>query len=65
MYYVLRDQTDRGIIVVLCDFSCAFTHTPHHRLAHTSEIRTVLEAYWLVRAPVPTTDLRQPYPTAG
>ena len=29
------------------------SHTPPHRLARTSEIRTVLEAYWLVRAPVP------------
>ena len=26
---------------------------PPHRLARTSEIRTVSEAYWLVRAPVP------------
>ena len=37
------------------------THTPDHtlhRLARTSEIRTVLEAHWLVRAPVPISGSR-------
>ena len=33
-------------------------HTPPHRLARTSEIRTVSEAYWLVRAPVPISGSR-------
>ena len=28
-------QTDRGIIVVLCIFSCTFTYTPHHIGWHT------------------------------
>ena len=34
------------------------SHTTPHRLARTSERRTVSEAYWLVRAPVPISGSR-------
>ena len=41
------------------------SHTPPHRLARTSEIRTVLEAYWLVRALVPISGSRRSHGGLG